>query len=164
MPSTSTSSNTQRLSRFVEHIEDTTQDKIDEATHLVETMERHAIVEKTMGKWKARYPQQWKKLDWQAQYKGHGEKYTEDPSNVSDGVAESVHVHWDEDATDGLKTADRGGDGSTISVNRNQKVKGVMERIASAKKVFRFGSVTPDDEFVKVGKKVQAEERSFWER
>ncbi|RAL65121.1 hypothetical protein DID88_001227 [Monilinia fructigena] len=159
---TSTSSNTRRFSKFVEHIEDTTQAKIDEATHLVEQMERHANVENSMKEWKTKYPQQWEKLNWQTQYKGNGEKYTENPTDVSDAINESVRVHWDEDAMNGLKTKDRKGDEPMSSDNRNWKVNVVMERIASAKKVLCFGSITPDEDFVKVGKKVQAEERSFW--
>ncbi|KAB8291178.1 hypothetical protein EYC80_009866 [Monilinia laxa] len=160
--STSTSSNTQRPSKFFEHIENTTQAKIDEATHLVEQMERHANVENSMQEWKTKYPQQWKKLDWQARYKGDGEKYTDDPTDVSDGIADSVRVHWDDDAMDGLKTKDRRGDEPMSSADSNRKINGVMERIASAKNVFCFGSVTPDEDFFKGGKKFQAEERSFW--
>ncbi|ESZ93922.1 hypothetical protein SBOR_5681 [Sclerotinia borealis F-4128] len=126
MPSSSNSSGTQRPSKFKEHINDETQDKIDEATFLQQ-----------------KYPKQWKRLDWEARGKDENEEYCDE--DVEDD-AQSIHVSWHENTTTGSsKNGGRNGERPKSPILKTRKVK-VAQRLAVAKKMLCFGSVTPEEE------------------
>ncbi|KAF7868595.1 hypothetical protein EAF04_005126 [Stromatinia cepivora] len=137
--SSSNASDAQRPSKFVEHILDGTQEKIDEGLHRVEKIEREKLVVRAFNQWKRKYPKQCSELNWEASYHDVDEEYDETAKDDT----ESIHVHWhDNTMKETHETEGKGEKPPATLVVQSRRGK-VAERIAVAKKAMCFGSVTP---------------------
>lgn len=139
MSSPSVSSPKKRDSKFIEHMNDKTQEDVDESKDHVEMIERDAMVERSFRQYKANHPKEYNKLNWEASYKHSNAKYVE-PSEDNN---ESRHVSWDEVAMEKLRGEGHTGEKPPTSPVKKSSGGKVAQKIAVAKKALCFGSATP---------------------